>query len=554
MDSSSGTPLSRRAWRDTLQANLTSGFLVFLIALPLCLAIASASCFPPVAGVITAIIGGLVTPWISNSELTIKGPAAGLIVIVAGCAMSFGWVADNPEAQWQAYRCTLAVGVVAGLLQIAFALLRSGVVSELFPTSVVHGMLAAIGIIIISKQSHLMLGATPVAKEPLHLLAEIPHSILHGLNPEVALIGVVSLSLLFLWPHLKFGVLKRIPAPLMVILVSIPLGLLFDMDHPVDHPHSYSFAGHTYEVSDKYLVAVPKSLISAITTPDFSRVLTADGALWIAMFCLIGSLESILSAKAVDLLDPQRRRSDFNRDLLAVGVGNTIAAMMGGLPMISEIVRSRANIDNGAKSRFSNLFHGLFLLLFLLAVPSLIHRIPLAALASILVYTGVRLASPSEFKHMYHLGLDQLTVFVGTVAAVLSTDLLVGIAIGTVIQVAMHLIRGATFRDILRPSMEITVDGDAVVVRPGGSVLFSTWIGFRRHLMAQSPDHSLIVDFSSASIVDHTVLAKLDELRRDWQSEGRTLEITGLDQHRATSSHPLASRRRQVQPENALSG
>ncbi|MFO0816723.1 MAG: SulP family inorganic anion transporter [Pirellulales bacterium] len=530
---------SQRTWT----ADATAGFLVFLVALPLCLAIANASGFPPVAGVLTAIVGGLVTPWLSNSELTIKGPAAGLIVIVAGCAASFGWTPDDPQAQLQAYRCTLAVGVIAGCLQIGFALLRTGIVSEFFPTSVVHGMLAAIGVIILSKQSHLMLGATPTAKSPLGLLAEIPHTIMSGLNPEIALIGIVSLAILFLWPRLGVGFLKRVPAPLVVVLVSIPLAAYFDLDHPANEPHRYQLGTQTYEVSDRYLVSVPGSLWQAITTPDFSRVFTSNGLLWIGMFCIIGSLESILSAKAVDLLDPQKRRTDFNRDLLAIGVANTLAAAIGGLPMISEIVRSRANIDNGAKSRYANMFHALFLLVFLLCLPGLIHRIPLAALAAMLVYTGFRLASPREFMHMYHVGVDQLVVFVTTIIGVLATDLLVGILIGTVVKLALHVWRGVTPRGFFRPTIDLVLEEDRVKVKVADAAVFSYWIALKRRLAAIDARH-VQLDFSHAKFIDHTVLANLEQLRKEWAADGRVLEVCGLDEHLPSSSHPQAARRK----------
>ncbi len=535
---STSQPASGSSWK----ANAISGFLVFLIALPLCLAIAIASNFPAVAGVLTAIVGGIVTPWISNSQLTIKGPAAGLIVIVAGCAVSFGWVPGeaNAAAQMEAYRCTLAVGVVAGVLQILFALLKGGIVSEMFPTTVVHGMLAAIGVIIISKQSHIMLGAKPEAKEPLHLLAEIPRSITTGMNPAIAMVGVTCLVLLFAWQFVKHPLLKKIPAPLLVVGLSIGLGSYLGLTTE----HSYEFSGKTFQLSEKFLVSVPKSLMSAITFPDFSKVLTGNGIFWITMFCVIGSLESILSAKAVDLLDPKKRRTDFDRDLLGVGIANTLVACIGGLPMISEIVRSRANIDNGAQDRFSNMFHGLFLLLFLLLLPGLLHQIPLAALAAMLVFTGTRLASPKEFIHMYHLGIDQLVVFVGTIVMVLATDLLLGILAGACLELGMHLLRGLSLKAIFKPSLCVEKQSGQTVVKSGDSAVFTTWIRLKKCLTQIDPVERVVLDLSSAAIVDHTVMSKLEDMQRDWTAEGRQLSVTGLENHQGSSSHPLSCRRR----------
>ncbi len=522
-----------------MRADMTSGFLVFLIALPLCLAISLASGFPATAGVFTAIVGGLVTPWISNSELTIKGPAAGMIAIVLGCVLELGGgMSAEPEAALRAQQLTLGICVVAGLIQVGAALLRSGFISDLFPTAAVHGMLAAIGVIILAKQSHMVLGVAPHGKEPLHLLAEIPSSIMKA-NPEIAVIGVLSLILLFTWPLVKFAALKRIPGQILVLALAIPLGLLFDLDHT----HTYSFAGSQHEISSKFLVNVPGSILSAIMRPDFSAVMTPVGMKWIVMFTLIGSLESLLSAKAVDVLDPMRRKTDINRDLLAVGTANTLVALIGGIPMISEIVRSKANIDNGARSRFANMFHGLFLLILVATLPMLIHKIPLAALAAMLVYTGFRLAHPREFIHMYRIGPEQLLVFAGTMIGVLMTDLLVGVFIGLGLQILVHCFSGVSMASFFKSGVEVEeLDDTTTYIRVNNSAVFSTWIGLNKAVMAVSPDRIVVLDLSAARVVDHSTMEKLHALQEDFQHVGRTLRLIGLEEHRGLSKHPLATR------------
>ena len=524
----SGEPMAR-----TWKTDLGSGFLVFLIALPLCLGISMASGFPPVAGILTAIVGGMVTKFLGSARLTIKGPAAGLIVIALGAVTELS--NGDPVV---GYRRALAVGVVAGVLQIVLALARTGVVGELMPSSVVHGMLAAIGVIIISKQAHTLVGVTPEGKEPLHLLAEIPHSIAH-LNPEVFLIGLLSLAVLFGLPLIRKSWARKVPGPMVVLALAVPLGFLFDLRDE----HNYSLLGHIYHLGPKFLIRLPGSLLGALAFPDFSQVLSGVSIKYIIMFTLVGSIESLLSVTAVDSLDPERKSSDLNRDLLAVGVGNTLAALIGGLPMISEIVRSKANIDNGAKSAWSNFFHGMFLLLSVALIPGLLQQIPLAALAAMLIYTGSRLASPSEFRHAYHVGPEQLLLFVTTMLVTLTTDLLVGVGVGLVLKVMLHLKNGAPFRSLFRSILHETREGDTLRLEVRDAAIFTNFLGLNNRL--KSLDASIrrvVIDFQNAWVVDHTVLNKLDGLAGRWTD--RELVLDGLDGHEAMSDHHLAARRR----------
>jgi len=243
-------------------ADLRAGFLVFLIALPLCLGIAMASGFPPIAGVMTAIIGGVVVTFLGSARLTIKGPAAGLIVIALGAVQELG--GGDPTA---GYRRALAVGAVAAGVQIALALLNAASFGVAMSPSVVHGMLAAIGVIIISKQAHTLVGVAPTAKEPLQLLMEIPHSIAHA-NPEILFLGGVSLLILFGLPLIRSRWAKVLPAPIIVLLFAVPVSLWLDLDHS----HSYAFLSHQFDIGPKFLVQLPGSLLQAVTFPDFSMV------------------------------------------------------------------------------------------------------------------------------------------------------------------------------------------------------------------------------------------------------------------------------------------
>lgn len=530
-----GAPISGfGGLKQNWQADMLSGFLVFLIALPLCLGISLASGFPPVAGIFTAIIGGIVVSFFGGSNLTIKGPAAGLIVIALSAVEELG----KGDAML-GYKLALATIVIAGVLQILFGILKSGILSDFFPSAAVHGMLAAIGIIIGAKQVHTLVGIKPVSKETLGLIAEIPNSIMN-MNPEIAIIGAISLLILFTMPLFKNKYIKMLPAPLVVVLVAIPLGYFFN----VGVEHKYLFlAGHEYTIGPRFLVTLPNNLFSAVTFPDFSHLFTATSIKYIIMFALVGTLESLLSSKAIDTLDPYHRKSDMNRDLLGVGVGNTLAGLIGGLPMISEIVRSSANINNGGRTWWSNVFHGMFLLLFVALFPTLIHQIPLSALAAMLIFTGYRLASPKEFYKTYKIGKEQLLIFVVTIVATLATDLLVGIAIGIATKLAVHFANGLPPKYAFKPMFTVTTNQDKFTIDVFHSAVFSNYIKLKQSLDSLPRGKNITIDFANAKLVDHTVMENLHHYQRDYQKSGGEFEIAGLDNHVTNSDHPLSARR-----------
>lgn len=523
--------------KENWKADLTSGFLVFLIALPLCLGISMASGFPPVAGIFTAIIGGLLVSFFGGSQLTIKGPAAGLIVIALGSVEELG----QGDAM-AGYRLTLAVIVVAGLLQMAFGSLKSGVLSDFFPSAVVQGMLVAIGIIIASKQIHTLAGVKPDGKEPVELIAEIPHS-LARLNPQIFLIGIISLLILFILPLIKNKWVKKVPAPLVVLLVAIPLGKWFGLEHD----HTYLFLnGQEYTLGPQFLVTLPENLFSAITFPDFSKLTGLVSLKYIVMFALVGSVESLLSTKAIDTLDPYKRKADMNRDLIGVGFGNTLAGLIGGLPMISEIVRSSANINNGAKTAWSNFFHGLFLLIFVAFFPMLIHSIPLTALAAMLIFTGYRLASPKEFYHAYKIGTEQLLIFIITIVFTLATDLLIGIGIGVIVKLLLHFFHGLPPKYMFKPLFTVTrsQNENEFTVDVFHSAVFSNYIKLKKSLDSLPRGKKIIIDFSNANLVDHTVMENLHHYSRDYKNEGGSFELVGLEKMKSLSSHEFSTKKR----------
>ncbi len=510
-----------------------SGFLVFLIALPLCMGISMACSVPPVAGIITAIIGGIVASFLGSSRLTIKGPAAGLIVIILDCVQELG-MGDTALG----YKRLLAVAVVAGAIQIVFALLRLGAVGELMPPSVVHGMLAAIGVTIIAKQIHLLFGVTPSSHSPLSLLAEIPNSV-HHLNPEVFMIGGLALALLILLPRFNLPVVRRIPGPLLVIFCAVPMAIFFDFEHP----HQFRLLGEIYSIGPNYLVTLPSSLLSAITFPDFSEIYSFASLKFVIMLSLVGSIESLLTVSAVDSLDPEKKTSDLNKDLFALGIGNFLAALLGGLPMISEIVRSKANIDNGAKSIWANVIHGVFLLIFVSFFPGLLHMIPLTVLSAMLIYIGFRLASPREFFHTYHMGRDQLAIFVTTFVATLASDLLVGVGVGLILKIVLHQLRGTPLKQLFSTPIKISYDAPHRILYVEGACIFTNYLTVKRAIEAHLNDgngQALEVNFRRTPLVDLTVQTKLRALQRQ-VGESR-LMISGLEEHKANSSFAHATK------------
>lgn len=497
-------------------ADLSSGFSIFMIALPLSIGISIASGAPPTAGIVAAIIGGIVGSIFTGSKLTINGPAAGLIVIVYAAINELG-----KGDIMTGFKLMLACVVVAGILQIIMGLLRLGTLGLAFPSTVVHGMLAAIGLIIVSKQVHIAMGVDGVTGGPIEQYLKIPQSIMN-MNSGIALIGFVSLAGMLTWSTYAKKLTKFIPAPLIAILLGSALALYFDLHHV--HLVKQSFLNFTAD--PKYLLSVPDSLKSAVFIPDFSMI--GSMLFWkhTIMITLVATAESILSTCAVDKLDPKKRQSDLNRDLTGKGVTNLLSGLIGGLPMISEIVRSSANVTNGAKTQWSNFFHGLFLLFFLGTVPWLLHEIPVASLAVILIMVGFRLGSPKHFIAAFKHGKAQGLVFVVTVAVILATDLLLGVLVGTLLEIIIH---GAASQSIPGFRLKFERKGlpEEPVLQVNGSLAFTNYLALRSQIEKQSGSgvSRLTLDLRKVRVVDHTVNEHLLKHADDFQILGKELRI-----------------------------
>jgi len=405
-----------------LKHDLPASIVVFFVALPLCLGIALASGAPLFSGLISGIIGGIVVGSFSGSQVGVSGPAAGLAAIVLTAIGSLG-----------GFENFLLAVVLGGIIQFIFGILRAGIIGYYFPSSVIKGMLTGIGIIIIIKQIPVFFGYE--SPEGGFSLTEMG-GVLNAISPGATLIAVVSLGILLLWSNIlskKGKFFQLIQGPLVAVIAGIIYELL-------THGNS------VWQIKAMQLVSVPvpsdfTSFISQFSFPNFSQI--SNPEIWVTAFtiALVASLETLLCVEATDKLDPEKRVTPTNRELIAQGTGNFISGMIGGLPVTQVIVRSSANIQSGGKTKLSAIIHGFFLLISVMLIPTLLNKIPLSVLAAVLFIVGYKLAKPSLFKSMYKLGWKQFTPFVITILGIVFTDLLIGIGLGLIVGITIILIK-----------------------------------------------------------------------------------------------------------------
>ena len=410
--------------RQYLKDDLLAGVVVFLVALPLCLGIALASDAPLFAGIIAGVVGGIVVTLVSGSSLGVSGPAAGLAVIVAGAIGKLG------------YEAFMLAVVLCGILQVALGFMRAGIISHYFPTAVIKGMLAGIGVIMVLKQiPHLMgndtswMGELRFLEEDGHnTLSELYYSLL-TIHPAAIGVGIASLAILFIWqrPFIKNKPgFSQIPAPLVVVVFGILINELVKVTVP-----RLSLIGDD-------LVQLPVTIsfgtiLDFVTLPDFSQIGNPQVYTVALTLAVIASVETLLSVEAADKLDPRKRVTPTNRELKAQGIGNLICGLLGGMPVTQVIVRSATNVTAGGKTRTASFFHGVLLLISVLLIPTLLNRIPLACLAAILLEVGYKLTRIGIFREMYRQGWQQFFPFIATVLGIVFTDLLIGVGIGLVV-------------------------------------------------------------------------------------------------------------------------
>lgn len=503
-------------WRN----DLIAAFSVALVALPISLGIATASGMPPISGLMASMIGGLVTTFFRGGHIAVNGPGAGLIAVVLGAITSM------EDGSGRGINYMLAAVVVSGGIQMLMGWMRMGKLASIFPSAVISGMLAAIGIIILSQQLHVAMGTETQADNTMGILIDALRQ-LPEINPFIAIIALISLILLFFYPRIKYPIFRYLPATIWVLVLALPFVYGFNFFEP----HTAHFLGKPYKIGPELLVNIPDNLLDAFWVPDFSKIHTA--AFWISVLSitLIGSLEILVIAKAVDKLDPYQRVTDTNRDLIGNGLATLVCGCIGGLPIIPVIARSSVNIQNNAKTRWSNFYCGLFLLLFMLLLGPLIQQVPLTALAAILIYTGYTLASPRVFRLAYERGIEQLLILSATIIITLFQGLLWGVFGGVFIALLLQLFISRIpiarfFRLVFRsvPKIE-NISSGQYRLSISGVANFLSLMKIEKALQKIPTQTSVIIDLTEAQLVDLTVKERLKDFIRRYQEQGGQAEL-----------------------------
>lgn len=482
-----------------LKSDFASGLVVFLVALPLCLGIALASGAPLFSGIISGIIGGIVVGYLSNSHLSVSGPAAGLTAIVLTSITDLG-----------SFNAFLLAVIIAGFIQLILGFIKAGTISNYFPNNVIEGMLAGIGVIIILKQIPHAFGYDPdfegdesfFQSDGQNTFSELLHVVDH-LHLGATIVALISLLILILWD--KIDLLKKIklvPAALVAVIVSILLNELF------------IHLGSNLAISKQHLVNLPvpknfSELSNIIITPDFSAL--SNSKVWIVgiTIAVVASIETLLCIEAADRMDKLKRYTNTNIELKAQGIGNIISGLLGGLPMTSVVVRTSANNVAGAKSKMSAIIHGLLLLVSVLSIPFILNKIPLSTLAAVLLLVGYKLANPKIILHFWVKGKYQFIPFIATFMAVVVTDLLKGVALGMIISV-IFVLKGNMKRAYIFRKEEYK-DGDIIHIDLAQEVSFLNKAAIKETLQNIPEQSFVIINASNTVYISHDILSMINE-------------------------------------------
>jgi MFS superfamily sulfate permease-like transporter len=485
-----------------IKSDFASGLVVFLVALPLCLGIALASGAPLFSGIIAGIVGGIVVGFLSQSHISVSGPAAGLTAIVLTSITDLG-----------AFNVFLLAVLIAGVIQLLLGFIKAGSISNYFPTNVIEGMLAGIGVIIFLKQIPHAFGYDKDYEGDLAFLqpdgansfSEIFHVIGH-IQLGSIIITIVSLSILIAWTKVEFlKKLKLIPAALIAVIISVLLNQFFIQ------------SGSNFSIKPEHLVSLPvpdsfEAFKNIFILPDFGAI--TNSKVWIVAITIavVSSIETLLCIEAADRMDAQKRYTDTNVELKAQGIGNIISSLLGGLPMTSVVVRTTANNTAGAKSKLSTIIHGLLLLISVLAIPTILNKIPLATLAAVLLMIGYKLANPKTIKHFWEKGKYQFIPFIATFGAVVFTDLLKGVALGMIISI-IFVLKGNMQR-AYKFKKESYVDGDIIHIDLAQEVSFLNKAAIKATLASIPKDSEVVINATDTVYIAHDVLDLIKEFKK----------------------------------------
>ena len=504
-----------------LKHDLSAGLTVFFVALPLCLGIALASGAPLYTGILSGVTGGLLVSLLSGSALSVSGPAAGLTTVVGAILLSY----NN-------YPMFMAIVVGAGVFQLILGLLKLGSIANYFPSSVIKGMLAAIGVILISKQLPVAIGYGHPdfwSKEFINLVGNTHlftnlEEFYKNLTGGAMLITVISLTAYYLWEKKMFDKVRFIPVPLFVVGSGIALQVIFKQFIPA------------LALNDGQLVHIPGHLFNTFMFPDFSVFTQHPDAIKSALLIgTLASLETLLSVEAIDKLDPWHRTTPTNRELMAQGVGNMVCGFVGALPITAVIVRSSANIDAGGRTKMAAVTHGAFMIGAVLLIPFVINQIPLAALASILVVTGFKLTRPRLYKSMFKLGWNQFLPFLITIIVILFTDLLMGVSIGLLLSV-IFIIRNNYKADYdINKETRLGITTYTIKLHTNVTFLDKSRL---KVLLNTIPNYScVVIDGSFTKTIDHDVLETISEFCVNAKRNGIEVQLENVERVNVSDIH-----------------
>ncbi len=508
------SPQNKPGFLDTLKSDLPASIIVFLVAVPLCLGIALASGAPLFSGIIAGIVGGIVVGAFSGSQLGVSGPAAGLAVNVLVAIQDLG-----------SFEIFLLAVFLSGIVQLILGFAKAGIIGYYFPSSVIKGMLAGIGIIIILKQIPHAFGYDKDYEGSLSFAQPDGHNTLselmymmEAITPGALIIALISMAILVLWerPFMKkIAIFKLVQGPLVVVAV----GILF----------SLVFSGHaTLNLAQEHMVNIPvadslSGFFGQFTFPDFSQIFNPAVYMTAVTIAVVASLETLLCLEATDKLDPQKRVTPANQELKAQGIGNMISGLIGGLPITQVIVRSSTNIQSGGQTKMSAILHGMLLLLCAAAIPHVLNLIPLASLAAILFLVGYKLAKPVLFKQMYKLGWSHFIPFIVTIVGIVLTDLLVGIGLGLTVAI-FYVLYNNYKRPYLFKGSEFKA-GEPIRLELAEDVTFLHKANILKTLSQIPEDSNVIIDASRSINIDQDVIEIIEDFEANAHYRSITVEV-----------------------------